>query len=182
MRFLRLPSFLQALELFGNPLDLLPRYGPSNSAASAPLSRRWARFTIAPITSRSRISSAAGPAGIFSYRCVLKNSGGSSRMLLRIAADPPAPGRVQLAGFARVAVMFGKDSSHPLAVLQALPGGRHQKLHRHLGRDLALAHLLLDGLRQKLHQRQPPRHPAHATVEPPRQLLRAVAETLLQLS
>ena len=58
---------------------------------------------------------------------------------------------------------------------------RHQKLHGHLRRDLALAHLLLDGFRQSLHQRQPPRYPAHAAVEAARQLIQAVAETLLQL-
>ena len=60
----------------------------------------------------------------------------------------PSPGGIQLAGFARVAVMLGEDCRHALAILQALPRHRHQKLHRHLGRDLALAHLLLDGLRQ----------------------------------
>jgi hypothetical protein len=44
--------------------------------------------------------------------------------------------------------MLRKDGGHPLALLQALAGYRHQKLHRHLRPDLALAHLLLDGLRQ----------------------------------
>jgi integrase len=37
-----------------------------------------------------------------------------------------------------------------------------------------IAQLLLDGLRQKFHQRQPPRHPAHAAVKPPRQFIQAV--------
>ena len=60
----------------------------------------------------------------------------------------PSPGGIQLAGFTRVAVMLGEDCRHALAILQALPRHRHQKLHRHLRRDLALAHLLLDGLRQ----------------------------------
>jgi hypothetical protein len=44
----------------------------------------------------------------------------------------PAPGCIQLAGFARIAVMLGEDGGHALAILQALPRHRHQKLHRHL--------------------------------------------------
>ena len=69
----------------------------------------------------------------------------------------------------------------PLAVFQVLACHRHQELQRHLRQDLALAHLLLDGFRQDLHQRQPPRYPAHATIEPARQLVEAIAEALLQL-
>ena len=37
----------------------------------------------------------------------------------------PAPGGVQLAGFAHIAVMLGKDRRHVLAVLQALASHRH---------------------------------------------------------
>lgn len=92
-----------------------------------------------------------------------------------------APGTIQLAGFPRSAVMLGEDGRHPLAILQALTRHRHQILHGHLRQDLALAHHLLDPLRQNLHQRQPPRYPAHAAIEPARQLLQAVAEALLQL-
>jgi len=39
-----------------------------------------------------------------------------------------APGCVQLPGFTRVAMLLGKDRRHSLAVLQALPRDRHQKL------------------------------------------------------
>jgi hypothetical protein len=56
---------------------------------------------------------------------------------------------------------------------------RHQELHGHLCRDLALAYLLLDGFRQSLYQRQPTRYPTHAAVEPARQLIEAIAEALL---
>jgi hypothetical protein len=94
---------------------------------------------------------------------------------------PLAPGGIQLAGCARLAVMLGEDRRHPLAILQALARYRHQKLQRHLRQDLALAHLLLDGFRQNLHQRQSPRYPAHATIEPARQLIQTVAEAVLQL-
>jgi hypothetical protein len=91
------------------------------------------------------------------------------------------PSRIQLASFARIAVLLGKNRRHPLAILQALACHWHQKLQGHLGQDLARAHLLLDRFRQYLHQRQPPRDPAHAAVEPARQLLQPVAEALLQL-
>jgi hypothetical protein len=77
--------------------------------------------------------------------------------------------------------MLGEDCGHPLAILQALACHRHQKLQRHLRQDLALAHVLLDCLRQNLHQRQTPRYPAHAAIEPARQLIEPVAEALLQL-
>ena len=86
-----------------------------------------------------------------------------------------------MASFAGIAVLLGEDRRHALAIFKALPRHWHQKLHGHLRRDLAFAHLLLDPVRQKLYQRQPPRNPAHAPVEPPRQLFQAVAETLLQL-
>jgi len=92
-----------------------------------------------------------------------------------------APGRIQLAGLARIAVLLSEDGGHPLAVLQAVTRHRHQELHGYRRRNFAFAHLLLEGLRQKFHQRQPPRYPAPATVEPARQLLHAVAEALRQL-
>jgi hypothetical protein len=77
--------------------------------------------------------------------------------------------------------MLGEDCGHSLAILQALACHRYQKLQRHLRQDLALAHLLLDCLRQNLYQSQPPRYPAHTAVEPARQLVEPVAEALLQL-
>ena len=76
-----------------------------------------------------------------------------------------APRSIQLAGFTRIAVVLGEDRRHPLAIFQALAGHRHQKLQRHLRWDLPLAYLLLNCFRQNLHQRKPPRHPAHTAVE-----------------
>ena len=67
-----------------------------------------------------------------------------------------------------------------LAVLQALARYRHEELHGHLRRDLTLTRLLLNRFRQQFHQRQPPRNPAHAAIEPPCQLLQAVTKSLLQ--
>jgi hypothetical protein len=86
-----------------------------------------------------------------------------------------------LAGFTRIAVLLGEDRRHPLAILQALAGHRHQIFQGHLCQDLALAHLLLDRFRQNLHQPQPPRYPAHTAIEPAGQLFESVAEALLQL-
>jgi hypothetical protein len=76
--------------------------------------------------------------------------------------------------------MLDEDRRHPLAILQALARHRHQKLHRHLRRHLALAHLLLDRFRQNLHQRQPPRYPTHAAIEPACQLIQPIAEAPFQ--
>jgi hypothetical protein len=92
-----------------------------------------------------------------------------------------APGGVQLPGLPGVAAMLGEHGSHPLAVLQVYARHRHQILHRHVRGDFALPHLLLDSLRQKLDQRQPPRHPAHAAVKPARQFIQSIAEALLHL-
>ena len=83
--------------------------------------------------------------------------------------------------FTCIAVMLREDRGHLLAVLQTLARHWHQKLQGHLRQYLALPHLLLDRFRQNLYQREPPRHPAHATIEPARQLVEAIAEALLQL-
>jgi len=61
-----------------------------------------------------------------------------------------APSSIQLPGLPRIAVMLGEHGGHTLAVLQADTRDRHQVLHRHVGGDSALAHLLLEGLRQKI--------------------------------
>ena len=92
-----------------------------------------------------------------------------------------APGGIQLPGLPGVAVMLGERRGHPFAVLQIDAGHRNQVLHCHVRRDLARAHLLLDCLRQKFDQRQPPRYPAHAAIKPARQLIEAVAEALFHL-
>jgi hypothetical protein len=86
-----------------------------------------------------------------------------------------APGGIQLAGFAHLRAALGEDGGHPLAVFQTLARHRRQELHGHLRRDAPLPHLLLNRLRQNLHQRQPPRYPTHAAIEPARQLVEPVA-------
>jgi hypothetical protein len=63
-----------------------------------------------------------------------------------------APGSIQLSGLPRSTAMRSEHGGHALAVLQADTGHRHQELHRHVGGDSALTHLLLDGFRQKIDQ------------------------------
>ena len=92
-----------------------------------------------------------------------------------------APCGIQLPGFAGAEPVRRERFSHPIAVLEARPRHRHQKLRRHMRGDVPVAHLLLDRFRKKLHQGQPARYPAHAPVEPARHLIQAVAELLPQL-
>ena len=92
-----------------------------------------------------------------------------------------APGGIQLPGLPRIAVMLSEHGGHPLAVFQADAGYRHQELHGQVGGDLALAHLLLDGLGQKIDQREPPRDPTEAAIKAARQLLPSIAAALRQL-
>src|ERR1039457_6016299 len=91
------------------------------------------------------------------------------------------PGGIELSGLPRVATVLDESGGHPRAVLQADARHRRQILHGQLRRDRSFAHLLLDRFRQRLDQRQPPRHPAHAAVEAARQLLQRVAKALLPL-
>ena len=169
-----------------NPLDLLPRglrllliqlHG--RRAGQSPLGAVHNRHHHLQIAQQFGASAGRGfllrlPLRFEKQLGIIQNALADRRRTL-------APRGIQLAGFPRIAVMLGEDRRHPLAVFQALARHRHQKLHRHLRRDLALAHLLLDRFRQNLHQRQPPRHPAHAAIEPARQLVQSVAEALLQL-
>jgi hypothetical protein len=91
------------------------------------------------------------------------------------------PGGIELSGLPRIASVLDENRGHPRAILQVDSRHRHQILHRQLRRDGSFAHLLLDGFRQQLDQRQAPRHPTHAAVETARQLLQRVAEALLHL-
>jgi len=77
--------------------------------------------------------------------------------------------------------MRSQGRSHVLTVFDVGARHRHQNLHRNVCGDLAFAHLLLDRLREDLHQRQPARDPAHIAVEPPRQILEPIAEACFQL-
>ena len=92
-----------------------------------------------------------------------------------------APGGIQLPGFPRIVVMLSEHGGHSLAVLQAEAGYRHQELHGQVGGELALPHLLLDGLRQEIDQGQPPRDPTRAAIKAARQLFSSIAIALHQL-
>jgi hypothetical protein len=157
--------------LFLHPVDLLPRCGTLLLIQLR--CRRPGQLPLGAVYNRRGHLQIADQFGGRSGRLFLLplRFEEQGRILQNASADgnrSPPPGGIQLAGFACRAVMLGEDGGHSLAILQALAGCRHQKLHRHLCRDLALAHLLLDGFWQQFHQRQPPGYPLHTPIEPPR--------------
>ena len=144
---LRKKFFIEPLELPFNPLNLLPRrktlrliqlYGrrPRQPPLGAVHHRR----------DHLQIAHQFGgrPGRKFLLPLRFEKQCGIFQNALANRGRSAAPGGIQLAGFASIAMMLGEDGGHALAVLQALAGCRHQKLHRHLCRDLALSHLLLD--------------------------------------
>jgi hypothetical protein len=152
MRWLRKKFFADALELFFNPLDLFPRRGTLLVIQLRCL--RAGEPPMGAVHDRGDHLQIADQFGGGPRRDLLPLRFEKQRGIIQNAlADrdrSPAPGRIQLAGFARVAVMLGEDCCHPLAIFQALAGHRYQKLHGHLSRDLALAHLPLNRFRQQL--------------------------------
>jgi hypothetical protein len=64
-----------------------------------------------------------------------------------------SPGRVQLPGFARGAMLGGECACHALAIVHIDARRRYQIPHRQLRRDLSFANLLLNRLRQQFNQR-----------------------------
>jgi hypothetical protein len=107
---------------------------------------------------------------------------------LRIGQQPlahgrrgAAPGRIQPARFATAKPMPRKALCHAATVFPAQPRHRHQELHCHMRHDRAAAHLLLHLRRQQLDQAHPPRDPAHAAIESPRQLLLVIPEAFRHL-
>ena len=170
---------LNALDLMLHRLALLAVYFHARGSGQSPL---------CPVHDRCHHLQIADQFGARSSRSILAGVPLCLEEQIGSFQNPFADGRraltpshVQLPGFARVAMLLGKDRRHSPAVVQALPRHRHQKLQGHLRQNLALAHLLLDCFRQHFHQRQPSRYPAHAAIEPARQLVQTVAETVLQL-
>jgi hypothetical protein len=151
----------QTAELVFQPLDLAPR-----GFALLTIHLRNSRARQSPgsaVHNRCRhlqIAQEFGGRRCHSFRFRLPLRFEKQRGLIEKAlADhwwAATPGGIQLPGLPGVAVMLGERRGHPLAVLQIDAGYRHKKLHRYMRGDFALAHLLLDGLRQKFDQRQPP--------------------------
>lgn len=165
MRFLlSFELFANALELSLHALDL-----PSRAFALPPIQLRGAgQPPLGAIHDRGRHLQVAQQFGMGRIALVPLRFEEQLRRLQQPFADRArtlAPGGVQKACFAHLRVALGENVGHPLAVFQALARYRREELQRHLRRDLPLPHLLLNRLRQNLHQRQPPRHPAHAAVE-----------------
>ena len=73
-------------------------------------------------------------------------------------------------------MLLREDLGHALALVRIDARRRRQKAHGNLRGDAALAHLLLDGFRQRFDQRQAARHPRRTAVETPREVVDGVAE------
>ena len=140
------------MELLLNALDLMPRrfrllviHLAGSRARQSPLCAVHNRHHHLQIAQQF----GAGPGWSFLLRLPLRFE--KQRGIIQNAfADRGrafAPRSIQLARLTRIAVMLGEDRRHPLAIFQALAGYRHQKLHGCLRRNLALAHLLLNGFR-----------------------------------
>ena len=91
-----------------------------------------------------------------------------------------APCGIELSGLTAGASMLRQSLGHALAVLDADARHRRQVFHRGMGRDSAHAYFLLNAFGKQFHQGQPPRNPTHAPVEPLRQIVEGVTETLFQ--
>ena len=91
-----------------------------------------------------------------------------------------SPSGVQLSGFAAAEPVRGECFRHARAVVGTGACHRHQILRRQVRRNRPAAHLLLHAVRQQFDQGQPTRYPTRTAIKPARQLVRAVAEALLQ--
>jgi hypothetical protein len=91
-----------------------------------------------------------------------------------------APGGIKFTGLAAAEAVLRKRFRHALTVIGIGARHRRQILHRDMRRDLAATDALLHRFGKLFHQSQSARHPAHAAIEAPRQIVQAVAEALLQ--
>ena len=156
---LRKKFFVDALELSFNPLHLLARGGallviqPQSLRSGEPPMR-----TVHNRGDRLQIANQSGglPDRGFLLPLCFEKQRGIVQNALANGDRSPAPGSIQLAGFTCVAAVLVENRRHTLAVFETLPRCRDQKLHGHLRRNLALAHLLLNRFRQQLHQCQAP--------------------------
>jgi hypothetical protein len=82
-------------------------------------------------------------------------------------------GRAQLTHLAAAQPGLGDGRGQTQAVFSVATGDRHQVAHGRMGRDGAVADLILDLEGKLADQSQAPRDPAHALVHPPGQILLA---------
>jgi hypothetical protein len=126
--WLREKSFVDALKLFFNPLDLLPR-----RVALLAIQLRCCCAGQPPMGAlhnrRHYLQIADQFSGWPGRGLLLPQRFEKQRRIVQYAfpdgGRSSPPGGIQLAGFARAAVMLGEDGRHPLTVLQALP--RHRQ-------------------------------------------------------
>lgn len=73
-------------------------------------------------------------------------------------------------------MLLREDLRHALALLRINARRRRQIAHGNLRGEVAVAHLLLDRFRERLHQRQAARHPRRTAVETAREIVNCAAE------
>jgi len=91
------------------------------------------------------------------------------------------PGVIEIGGLARGPRLLREDLRHALALLRIDARRRRQIAHGNLRGDVAVANLLLDRFRKRVHQRQSARHPSRTAVETPREFVDCVAGLLFHL-
>ncbi len=77
--------------------------------------------------------------------------------------------------------MPGDRLGETFAVVAVGARHRHQILHGRVRADLPSTNSLLDGLGQLADERQPPRNPRHASIEPAREIIKAEPKPAVQL-
>src|SRR5262249_28102180 len=124
---LRKKFFVDALEPFFNPLDLMPR---RRTLLVVQIHRlRTGESPMGAVHDRrddlqiaDQFSGWAGRDFLLPLR--FEKQHGIGQNAFADCCRSPAPGRIQLAGFARIAVMLSEDRRDAMAVLQAL--ARHR--------------------------------------------------------
>ena len=184
--FLLGETFRQAVQLTAEVFDL-----PTRDLALVEIHLRGARAAQSPVRAADEggrhlqiAQQSGGPRrGSFRFRGRLgfEKQLGLVRQALAGEGRALAPSGIELPGLPRIRVVLGEDGGHALTIFETHAGDRDQELHGHMGRELAFAHLLLDGLGQKIDQGQPPRNPTRAAIKAAPQLLASITVALLQL-
>jgi len=153
---------------------------PWSRSIPAPATRRLARLMIADTISRSRNSAAACAEGAFgsTCRCALRNNSGSARMRLRTSGEPS-----RQAAYSCPACRVSQRCLANAAAIGSHPedgcAPPHEKLHARCAaiRPSRTCCWIVSG---RSSTSASPRHPTHAAIEPPAQLIETIAEALLQ--
>jgi hypothetical protein len=92
------------------------------------------------------------------------------------------PGRHEIANLPGRQLLAGDRVNEALASFPVGARQRDQALHRRVRGDLTAKDSTLNRFRKVAHQGEPPAHPAHASIEAPRDILQRKTETQVQLA